>query len=79
MDAIPTPPTSPQNHGSAHLTGVVTQIVTHVDAMWAEIVIDGADNLYREIRVPYPLQNEDGTIARLKAGDRVSIRVKPEL
>lgn len=75
MDAIPGPPKSPTNRASAHLTGVVIRIIAHTDATWAEVVIDGADNLYREIRVPYPLQNENGTITRLKTGDRVSIFV----
>src|SRR5262249_12074140 len=60
---------------SAHLTGVVSRIVTHPDATWAEIVIEGADNLYREVRVPHPLQNEDGTTTTLKAGDRVKLAV----
>jgi len=40
-------------------------------------VIDGGDNLYREIRVRHPLQNQDGTVTRLKIGDRVNIFVDP--
>jgi hypothetical protein len=64
---------------AAHLTGVIARILIFADGAWAEIVVDGAPNLFREIRVPYPLRNEDGTTARLKEGDRVSILVTPEL
>lgn len=70
---------TPAEQRSAHLTGVVTQIVARPGSTWAEIVIDGADNLYREIRAPYPLQNEDGSVTRLSAGDRVGIFVRPEI
>ena len=64
---------------ATHLTGVIARIVTFADGAWAEIVVDGLPDLFREIRVPYPLRNEDGTNARLKEGDRVSILVTPEL
>ena len=77
MDTKSKSPT-PADQRSAHLTGVVAQIIAHHEAAWAEIVIDGAENLYREIRVPYPLQNEDGSVTRLSAGDRVGIFVRPE-
>jgi hypothetical protein len=60
----------------AHLTGVVHRIIEHVDGVWAEIIIDGADNLYREIRIPHPLQNEDGSITTLKVGDRIRLIVQ---
>ena len=60
---------------SAHLTGTVSRVLEHADGTWAEIVIDGAEDLYREIRVPYPLQNSDGTVTRLKEGDRVNLAV----
>ena len=64
---------------AAHLTGVISRILTYADGSWAEIVVDGAPHLFREIRVPYPLRNEDGTTAPLKEGDRVSIFVTPGL
>ena len=72
-------PTERTPESSAQLTGVVSRILTNAERVWAEIVIDGADNLYREIRVPHPLQNEDGTLTRLKVGDRVTLTVKPAL
>jgi hypothetical protein len=65
---------APRIH-AAHLTGVISRILALADGAWAEIVVDGAAANFREIRVPYPLQNEDGTVARLSEGDRVSIFV----
>jgi len=64
---------------ATHLTGVISRVLTFADGAWAAIVVDGAPDLFREIRVPYPLRNEDGTTARLKEGDRVSILVTPPL
>ena len=57
----------------AHLTGVISRILDFGGSTWAEIVVDGAPDLFREIRVPYPIQNEDGSISRFKVGDRVVI------
>ena len=68
----------PRIHAT-HLTGVISRIVALADGAWAEIVVDGAPAHFREIRVPYPLRNEDGTNARLNEGDRVSILVTPPL
>ena len=68
----------PRIHAT-HLTGVISRIVALADGAWAEIVVDGAPDLFREIRVPYPLRNEDGTSARLNQGDRVSILITPPL
>jgi Reverse transcriptase (RNA-dependent DNA polymerase) len=75
MAAKPTIPNEPSATSLAQFTGTVSRIIANADATWAEIVIDGADNLYREIRVPHPLQNDDGTVTRLKQGDRVNLAV----
>ena len=63
----------------AHLTGAVTRLIVFPEGTWAEIEIDDAPILYREFRVPIPLNNEDGTITRLHEGEHVSILVKPRL
>jgi hypothetical protein len=60
----------------ARLSGVVSRILTLPDGAWAEITIEGAPDLYREIRVPNPLHNEDGTVTPLNVGDRISLIVK---
>ena len=75
----PTPAPSQVDDGRAHLTGIVSRIVDFPDAPWAEIAVDGAPELFRETRVPYPLQNEDGTAFRVKVGARVNIFVKSVL
>jgi len=59
----------------ARLTGVVSRILNVAGGAWAEIAVDGAPNLFREIRVPYPIQNEDGSVSRFEVGDRVVIFV----
>jgi len=69
----------PDRGHHAHLTGVVSRILTISEVTWAEISVDGAPDLFREIRVPYPLQNEDGTVSRFNVGDPVSILVRPRL
>jgi len=69
------PSTKKAPEHSAQLTGVVSCVLTHPDGVWAEIVIDGAGTLFREIRVRNPLQNEDGTTTTLNAGDRVNLAV----
>jgi hypothetical protein len=61
---------------NAVLTGTVRRLVEHTQGFWAEIVIDGADDLYCEIRVPHPIQNADGTISEWKPGDRVTLTIK---
>ena len=44
----------------------------------AEITIEGADDLYREIRVENLLTDEDGEKARLKPGDELDIVLEAE-
>jgi hypothetical protein len=63
----------------AQLTGVVSQILAHPDGVWAEILIEGAEELCREIRVHNPLKNEDGSETMLKKGDRVTITIRAAL
>jgi hypothetical protein len=44
----------------------------------AEIAIDGADDLYREIRIQNALTNESGDEVRLKAGNKVDLTVEAD-
>ena len=69
------PNTKRKREHCAQLTGVVARVLTHPDGVWAEIVIDGAGDLFREIRVRNPLQNEDGTTITLNAGDHVNLAI----
>jgi uncharacterized protein YfaS (alpha-2-macroglobulin family) len=46
----------------------------------AEIAVEGADDLYREIRIENSLTDENGNEVRLKEGEKVEVTVeaKPE-
>jgi len=44
----------------------------------AEIAVEGADPLYREIRVENKLRDEEGTEVRLKPGAEVEVTIEAE-
>jgi hypothetical protein len=44
----------------------------------AQIAIEGADHLYREIRVPNKLVDEDGNKVRLKEGAEIEVMIETE-
>ena len=44
----------------------------------AQIAVEGADDLYREIRIENVLKDEDGQKVPLKQGDEVQITVEAE-
>jgi hypothetical protein len=44
----------------------------------AEIAVDGADDLYREIRIENKLTDEDGNEVKLKEGAPVEVTVEAE-
>jgi hypothetical protein len=44
----------------------------------AQISVDGADHLYRELRVPNQLTDEDGHPVRLKEGTEVEVKIESE-
>ena len=44
----------------------------------AEIAVDGADDLYREIRIENKLTDEDGNEVKLKEGSTVEVTVEAE-
>lgn len=44
----------------------------------AQISISGADHLYREIRVPNKLTDEDGNQVKLKEGTEVEVKIESE-
>ena len=75
MDIPQNLPTSARGTRSAHLAGRVSRMLNFPDVVWAEITIDGAVDLFREIRVRNPMRNDDGSMTELKVGDRVGIRV----
>lgn len=63
------------------LPATVEKIVPPVDPQnpeMAEIHIDGADHLYREIRVENKLKNEAGEEVKLKKGAHVEVTIEAD-
>lgn len=44
----------------------------------AQIAVQGADHLYREIRVPNRLVNDDGEKVKLKEGAEVDVKIEAD-
>jgi hypothetical protein len=44
----------------------------------AQIAVEGADHLYRELRVPNQLTDEDGHPVKLKEGTEVEVKIESE-
>lgn len=44
----------------------------------AQITIEGADDLYREIRINNDLKDEEGKQAKLKPGDEVDVTIEAD-
>jgi hypothetical protein len=44
----------------------------------AQIAVEGADHLYREIRVPNALLDEDGKKVKLKPGAEVDVKIEAD-
>lgn len=72
-----------QTSGKATVTlpGIVEKIITPVipnEPEKAQIAVEGADHLYREIRVKNRLKDEDGKEVALKPGAEVDIKIEAE-
>jgi hypothetical protein len=66
---------------SVTLSGTVEKIITPShpsEPEKAQIVVQGADDLYREIRIENSLTNGDGDEVRLKQGADVEVTVEAE-
>ncbi len=44
----------------------------------AQITVEGADHLYRELRVPNKLEDENGNKVKLKQGDEVEVKIETD-
>jgi hypothetical protein len=70
---------SSQQKASKTMPGVVEKIVTPVipsEPEKAQIAVEGADHLYREIRVENRLKDEDGKEVALKPGAEVDVTIE---
>ena len=66
---------------SVTLPGKVEKIIPGVVPAMpdkAQIAVEGADNLYKEIRVENTLQDEDGKPVALKKGAEVEVTIEAE-
>jgi len=66
---------------SVTLPGKVEKIIPGVVPAMpdkAQIAVDGADDLYKEIRVENTLQDEDGKPVALKPGAEVEVTIEAE-
>jgi hypothetical protein len=64
---------------STTLPATVEKIITPLtpdDPEKAQIAIEGADDLYREIRIENTLVDENGDKVRLKAGADIEVKVE---
>jgi uncharacterized protein YfaS (alpha-2-macroglobulin family) len=63
------------------LPGTVEKIIPAVGEVVpekAQIQVDGADELYREIRIENKLQDEEGKSVSLKKGDEVDVTIEAD-
>ena len=61
--------------------GTVKKVIQHPDPREpekAEIAVEGADHLYREIRIENRLEDGDGKKVKLKQGAHVDVTVEAE-
>jgi hypothetical protein len=61
------------------LPGIVGKIISSPltnEPDKAEITVEGADDLYKEIRIDNVLENSDGEAVKLEAGDHVDVVVQ---
>ena len=66
---------------SVTLPGVVEKIIKPIHPSApekAQVAIQGADDLYREIRIENQLKDEDGNAVRLKPGAEVEVTVQAD-
>jgi hypothetical protein len=64
---------------SVTLPGTVEKIIKPVESSQpekAQIAIEGADDLYKEIRIENPLTTENGDEVQLKKGAQVDVTVE---
>ena len=73
---------SKKTKASATLPGRVEKVISPHPSSGepekAQIGIEGADHLYREIRVPNRLVDADGHKVKLKEGAEVEVRIEAE-
>ena len=70
-----------EEKSSSTLTGRVEKIIPSPfpgEPEKAQIGVDGADELYREVRVENVLQDENGEAVKLKHGAKVEVTIEAD-
>lgn len=74
--------TKRKKKASTKLPGTVERVIKahpHSDEPEkAQIAVEGADHLYRELRVPNKLTDEDGHPVKLKEGTEVEVKIESD-
>lgn len=68
-----------EKHAKVNLPGVVEKVIESKHPALperAQIAVEGADDLYREIRINNTLKATDGETVTLKEGDEVKVTVE---
>lgn len=81
LDKSPNEKESTADKAAVTLPGTVEKIippVNPVDPEKAQISVEGAEELYREIRIDNVLEKENGETVSLKRGAKVEITVEAE-
>ncbi len=71
----------PNHKPHVTLPGTVEKIIKPADPQEpekAQISIEGADDLYRELRIENKLSTDNGSKTRLKSGDGVEVTVEAD-
>ncbi|HTW59060.1 MAG TPA: hypothetical protein VMD99_13090 [Terriglobales bacterium] len=67
---------------SAKLPGTVEKVIKprpgSPEPEKAQIAVEGADHLYRELRVPNKLTDEEGNKVKLEQGTEVEVKIEAE-
>ena len=68
--------------GSTKLAGTVEKVIKPHPASRepekAQIAVEGADHLYRELRVPNELKDDEGKPVKLKEGTEVEVKIESD-
>jgi hypothetical protein len=81
MNQEPPSAENTQEKATVTLPGTVEKIIRPVvpqDPEKAQIAVEGADHLYREIRVENELQDGNGQPVKLKVGANVEVTIEAE-
>lgn len=73
---------NPQEKPATTLPGTVEKIIKPAHPSQpekAEIAVEGADELYREIRIENTLEDGDGKKVALKPGSKVEVTIEADL